>query len=163
MRLYGDRFVVTASKTRTGGNFRKVFLDTIIITRDAPGYSLFEERNRLSSMLVSESEHSLIGQAGGDRQELHEKIRVHSMDAGMTVKAQGKANDLLARLAADPAFAPVHGKLDSLLDPSLFIGRSPEQVSVWMCRCEFQRVASTNTFDPRQSRMHACKSTTTQE
>lgn len=67
-------------------------------------------------------------QAGGDRQELHEKVRVHSMAAGMAVKGEGKPNDLLDRVAADPAFAPVHDQLHALIDPSLFIGRSPEQV-----------------------------------
>lgn len=46
----------------------------------------------------------------------------------MAVKGEGKANDLLDRVAADPAFAPVHDQLQSLIDPSLFIGRSPEQV-----------------------------------
>lgn len=52
--------------------------------------------------------HSLWGsQAGGDRQDLHEAIRVHSMEAGAVVKAQGKPNDLLQRIAADPRFAAV--------------------------------------------------------
>lgn len=50
------------------------------------------------------------------------------MAAGMAVKGEGKANDLLDRIAADPDFAPVHGELKSLIDPSLFIGRCPEQV-----------------------------------
>lgn len=45
--------------------------------------------------------------AGGDRQDLHEAIRVHSMDAGAVVKAQGKPNDLLERIAADSRFAAV--------------------------------------------------------
>ncbi|CAN0363770.1 unnamed protein product, partial [Scytosiphon promiscuus] len=67
-------------------------------------------------------------QAGGDRQDLHEKIRVHSMAAGMAVKGGGKANDLMDRVAADPAFEAVRGKLESLVDPVFFIGRSPEQV-----------------------------------
>ena len=50
------------------------------------------------------------------------------MAAGMAVKGEGKANDLLERVAKDPAFEVVHGKLESLVDPVLFIGRSPEQV-----------------------------------
>lgn len=67
-------------------------------------------------------------QAGGDRQDLHEKIRVHSMAAGMAVKGEGKQNDLMDRVAKDPAFEAVHGdRLASLIDPALFIGRSPEQ------------------------------------
>lgn len=66
--------------------------------------------------------------AGGDRQELHEAIREHSMAAGKRVKEEGAANDLLDRIAADPLFKPVHDHMDSLLDPSLFIGRCPQQV-----------------------------------
>jgi adenylosuccinate lyase len=66
--------------------------------------------------------------AGGDRQVLHEAIREHSMAAGKRVKEEGAANDLLERIDADPLFKPVHGKMDTLLDPSLFIGRCPQQV-----------------------------------
>lgn len=66
--------------------------------------------------------------AGGDRQVLHEAIREHSMAAGAVVKGQGKPNDLLERIATDPLFSAVHGKLDELMDPSLFVGRCPEQV-----------------------------------
>lgn len=66
--------------------------------------------------------------AGGDRQELHESIRVHSMDAGAVVKGEGKPNDLLERVAKDPIFTAVHNKLDTLVDPKQFVGRAPEQV-----------------------------------
>ncbi|KAG7356447.1 adenylosuccinate lyase [Nitzschia inconspicua] len=66
--------------------------------------------------------------AGGDRQELHEAIRVHSMDAGAVVKGEGKPNDLMERVAKDAIFAAVHDKLDTLVDPKLFVGRAPEQV-----------------------------------
>ncbi|KAL3936039.1 MAG: hypothetical protein SGARI_002727 [Bacillariaceae sp.] len=66
--------------------------------------------------------------AGGDRQELHEAIRVHSMDAGAVVKGEGKPNDLLERVAKDAMFTAVHDKLDTLVDPKLFVGRAPEQV-----------------------------------
>merc|ERR1711935_370680 len=55
--------------------------------------------------------------AGGDRQELHEAIRIHSMDAGAVVKGEGKPNDLLKRIANDSMFAVVHDKLESLIDP----------------------------------------------
>jgi adenylosuccinate lyase len=64
--------------------------------------------------------------AGGDRQALHEKIRRHSHDAARQVKAEGLANDLLARLKADPAFAKVD--IDAELEASRFVGRAPEQV-----------------------------------
>ena len=70
--------------------------------------------------------------AGGDRQELHEAIRDHSMAAGAVVKGEGKPNDLLTRIANDAKFAAVHDNLDSLVDPSLFIGRCPEQVDDFM-------------------------------
>lgn len=98
----------------------------------------------------------------GDRQELHEAIRTHSMEASKVVKGEGenvaygriyctkiaficvgtttidsdpnsnltltgKPNDLLERISKDPMFTAVHGKLDQLLDPKLFVGRAPEQ------------------------------------
>lgn len=65
--------------------------------------------------------------AGGNRQELHEKIRVLSMEAGKNVKVNGKDNNLIEFIKADKTFAPVHGKLDEILDASKFIGRSPSQ------------------------------------
>jgi len=68
--------------------------------------------------------------AGGDRQALHEKIRRHSQDAARQVKAEGLANDLLARLKADPAFAKVD--IDGELRPERFIGRAPEQVDEFL-------------------------------
>jgi adenylosuccinate lyase len=64
--------------------------------------------------------------AGGDRQELHERIRVHSIEAGEAVKTLGQPNDLLARLATDPAFAKA--TLSDAIVPSRFIGRAPQQV-----------------------------------
>ena len=68
--------------------------------------------------------------AGGDRQELHERIRVHSMAAAEQVKLRGKPNDLIERLKADEAFAAVD--VDALLDPAAFIGRSPQQVDEFL-------------------------------
>lgn len=65
-------------------------------------------------------------QAGGDRQELHERIRIHSQAAAKEVKEQGRANDLLDRLKADPRFARVD--LTAVLDPSRYVGRAPQQV-----------------------------------
>jgi adenylosuccinate lyase len=70
--------------------------------------------------------------AGGDRQVLHEAIREHSMLAGRVVKEEGKKNDLLERIAADPLFASIHNILNDLVDPSRFIGRSPEQVDEFL-------------------------------
>lgn len=71
-------------------------------------------------------------QAGGDRQVLHEAIRDHSMAAAKRVKVDGAHNDLLERIAKDDLFASVHGDLDSLLDPMMFIGRSSEQVDEFL-------------------------------
>ncbi|MFO0918249.1 MAG: lyase family protein, partial [Planctomycetaceae bacterium] len=65
-------------------------------------------------------------QAGGDRQELHEQIRVHSQEAARQVKEHGRTNDLLDRLKSDKLFASVN--LSSAMDPSRFVGRAPEQV-----------------------------------
>ena len=69
---------------------------------------------------------------GGDRQALHEKIRQYSMEAGFRVKTEGLENDLLARIAADPAFGLDQSDLGRLLDPSLYIGRAPEQVDEFL-------------------------------
>ena len=64
---------------------------------------------------------------GGDRQELHERIRVHSMEAGKVVKVEGGKNDLLERIAADPAFGMTLPELESVMEPKNFIGRAPSQ------------------------------------
>ena len=69
---------------------------------------------------------------GGDRQDLHEKIRQHSMAAGARVKVDGEANDLLERIAADPSFGLAKDDLDALLDANLYIGRSPDQVTEFL-------------------------------
>lgn len=66
---------------------------------------------------------------GGDRQKLHEAIRVHSMEAGKQVKIEGKENDLLERIVNDPIFNLSNTDMKSLLCARDYIGRSPEQVS----------------------------------
>jgi len=65
---------------------------------------------------------------GGDRQELHEKIRIHSMEAGKQVKVEGNKNDLLERIANDDSFGLSLVDLESVLDPKKYIGRSSQQV-----------------------------------
>ncbi len=67
--------------------------------------------------------------AGGNRQELHEAIRVHSMEAGKQVKLYGKQNDLIARIKSDKTFTAVHDTLDQIVKPENFIGRAPQQVA----------------------------------
>ena len=66
--------------------------------------------------------------AGGDRQELHEKIRTLSMEAGRNVKEEGKENNLLELIAADPSFNMTLDELKKSMDPSRYTGRSKEQV-----------------------------------
>ena len=65
--------------------------------------------------------------AGGDRQELHERIRELSMEAGKTVKVEGKDNNLLELIAADPAFNLSLEDLQRSMDPKKYIGRAKEQ------------------------------------
>lgn len=66
--------------------------------------------------------------AGGDRQDLHEKIRVLSMEAGRHIKEEGKDNNLIELIKKDKLFDAVHGKLNEILDARKFIGRAPSQV-----------------------------------
>ena len=66
---------------------------------------------------------------GGDRQDLHERIRQHSMAAGAVVKVEGGKNDLLERIAADPAFGMTLPELESVMDPKNFVGRAPGQTA----------------------------------
>ena len=66
--------------------------------------------------------------AGGNRQELHEEIRVLSMEASKNVKMEGKDNNLIELIRQDEMFRPVWDKLDGILDAKNFIGRSAEQV-----------------------------------
>ena len=65
---------------------------------------------------------------GGDRQELHERIRELSMEAGKRVKVEGKDNNLLELIAADPVFNLSEDKLKEAMNPKLYVGRSSEQV-----------------------------------
>ncbi|HAE45717.1 MAG TPA: adenylosuccinate lyase [Lachnospiraceae bacterium] len=70
--------------------------------------------------------------AGGDRQELHEKIRQLSMEAGRNVKVEGKDNNLFDLIAADPAFPLGKKELEDALDPSKYVGRAPQQVTAYL-------------------------------
>lgn len=70
--------------------------------------------------------------AGGDRQELHEKIRILSMKAGENVKVHGRENNLLELIAADPAFKLSLEELQKTMDPKKYIGRAPRQVKEFL-------------------------------
>ena len=72
--------------------------------------------------------------AGGDRQELHERIRELSMEAGRTVKVEGKDNDLLERIAADPAFNLTIDELRKSMEPSRYVGRAKEQTTIFLTK-----------------------------
>ena len=69
---------------------------------------------------------------GGNRQELHEKLRVHSQAAARVVKEEGGKNDLVERIAADPAFMVTREEIEAILQPEKFIGRSKEQVEEYL-------------------------------
>ena len=66
-------------------------------------------------------------QAGGDRQELHERIRTHSHEAARRVKEDGRENDLIERLMGDPAFAGIRQRIPELADPGRFVGLASQQ------------------------------------
>ncbi|MBC8584674.1 adenylosuccinate lyase [Youxingia wuxianensis] len=69
---------------------------------------------------------------GGDRQALHEKLRVHSIAAAKVVKEEGGENDLIDRICADPAFGLNRQEIEAILDPAAFTGRSAKQVQEYI-------------------------------
>jgi len=90
------------------------------------------ENNLLAELPFMASENVMMAavEAGGDRQELHERIRKHSQAAGAAVKNEGRPNDLLERLAADPMFAAVD--IRAATDPAKYVGRAPQQVDEFL-------------------------------
>ena len=91
--------------------------------------------------------------AGGDRQMLHERIRVHSMAAAQAVK-EGKPNDLMARVADDPTFAAVHGDLPTLLAPMRFVGRAPQQVDDYLTTTIYPLLQQHEQLEPVDAEVH---------
>jgi len=85
--------------------------------------------------------------AGGDRQLLHERIRVHSMAASQAMKA-GQSNDLLVRIASDPAFAAAQGEIPSLLAPGRFAGRAPQQVEDYLATAIYPLLQQSERLEP---------------
>ncbi len=85
------------------------------------------ERNLAAELPFMATENILMKAvaAGGDRQDLHERIRVHSQEAARRVKAEGESNDLMSRLQHDEAFSAID--LQAAMDPLAFVGRAPEQ------------------------------------
>jgi adenylosuccinate lyase len=85
--------------------------------------------------------------SGGDRQVLHEAIREHSLASAGRVKEEGADNDLLERLAADMRFTAIHDQLDSITDPSQFVGRAPQQVQEFVDQVVDPLLAEYETSD----------------
>ena len=89
------------------------------------------EKNIMKELPFMASENfimAMVTNHGADRQECHEKLRVHSQEAGRMVKQEGKENDLVERIKKDPYFEPILPNIEMLLEPNTFIGRAPEQV-----------------------------------
>ena len=78
---------------------------------------------------------------GGDRQELHEKIRQHSMAASRVVKDEGGENDLLERIANDKSFGVTLEELEAILQPSKYVGRAPEQTTDFLNEVVYPAIA----------------------
>lgn len=92
---------------------------------------------------------------GGDRQDLHERIRQHSLDAAEQVKRYGRPNDLLRRIAGDPAFALDVDALDALLDPNQYVGLAPRQVERFLEQTLYPRLEAWKKSKPRRPRSGA--------
>ncbi len=92
-------------------------------------YPKIIERRIMSELPFMATEYIIMEgvKAGGDRQELHEKIRVHSMEAAKQVKVEGKDNDLIERIIADETFKIDKAKLLEIMNPKNFIGMAPAQ------------------------------------
>jgi adenylosuccinate lyase len=91
--------------------------------------------------------------AGGDRQLLHERIRVHAMAAAQAVK-EGHPNDLMARVAGDPAFAAVHDDLPTLLAPVRFAGRAAQQVEDYLTTTIRPVLQQSEQLEPVDAEVH---------
>ncbi len=85
---------------------------------------------------------------GGDRQELHERIRVHSMEAAKQVKLYGNANDLIDRIAGDPLFGMDREAIMSVMDAKNYIGRAPQQVEEFIEEHVLPALSGMDTDNP---------------
>jgi adenylosuccinate lyase len=103
----------------------------------ASGMVVYPEmiRRRLMEELPFMATENLMMRAtrrGGDRQDLHERVRLHSREAGAQVKQHGRPNDLMDRIAGDPAFGVTRAELEEDLRPELYVGRAPQQVDEFL-------------------------------
>lgn len=111
-------------------------IDAILITLQnvAEGLVVYEavvEKNIREFLPFMATENIIVAMVaqGGDRQDIHEKIRILSHEATYRFRVEGQTNDLIERIKKDPYFAPVVDKMDELLDPSTYIGCAPHQVT----------------------------------
>ena len=92
-------------------------------------------RSRLMAELPFMASENIMMQAvekGGNRQELHERLRQHAIAAGKVVKEEGLPNDMVDRIAADPAFGLTKEEITAGLVPENFVGRAPQQVEEFL-------------------------------
>lgn len=94
------------------------------------------EKHLMSELPFMATENILMNavKKGGNRQELHERIRKLSMEAGKMVKEEGKENNLLELIAADPVFQITHGELKELMKPEKYVGRAKEQTEQFLMK-----------------------------
>ena len=103
-------------------------------------------RSRLMAELPFMASENIMMRAvekGGNRQELHERLRQHAIAAGKTVKEEGLPNDMADRIAADPAFGLTKEEIDAQLVPENFVGRAPLQTADF-CRKVLQPIFDAN-------------------
>ena len=102
----------------------------INVTEGLVVYDKVVERRVMEKLPFMATENIMMAavKAGGNRQELHERLRVHSHAATLAVKAEGKPNDLIDRIVADEAFGVTKEEVLASLDPKLYVGRSSSQV-----------------------------------
>ncbi len=90
---------------------------------------------------------------GGDRQELHERIRRHALAAGQRIREDGGSNDLIDRIAGDTAFGLPRAEIVELLDPARHVGRAPEQVDLLLR--DVQTILDANPDNTPTPELHA--------
>ena len=125
----------------SGSAFRKAFLavDGILdlylnVVDGLVVYPKVIEKRLMSELPFMATENIMMDavKAGGDRQELHERIRELSMEAGRNIKVEGKDNNLLELIAADPSFNLSLEELQKTMDPMRYVGRAPQQVEEFL-------------------------------
>jgi adenylosuccinate lyase len=114
-------------------------IDSILLIQHnvAAGLVVYPEmiRRRLMEELPFMATENLMMRSvkrGGDRQELHERVRRHSVAAGQRIKGEGLPSDLLDRIAGDAAFGVTRAELEDALRPELYVGRAPQQVDEFL-------------------------------